>query len=143
MDVVTLALCRKLVSDAVTSIGDVFTLQGSVSSFDELPSDASMGDIYLVGPLSDGSYDEYYLTADGNWEMMGSTTSIAEGVLTEATLYAGEDGSGTIDNPAEDTILYQFLTLTEIYATETEIDELFEDDYVDNVATEEDIDALF
>ena len=61
MDVVVYALCKKLIADSISSIGNVFTLQGTLLSENDLPmSGNKSGDLYLVGPMSDGSFDEYY-----------------------------------------------------------------------------------
>lgn len=107
MDLITYALCRKLIKRAIESLGDVFTLKGNVDSVESLPATGNNpGDIYLVGPNQDSSYDEYYWTSDGEWEVMGSTIGGLDGVITETTLYKGEDGTGTVEDPAEGTILY-------------------------------------
>lgn len=174
MDVLVYALCKKLISQSVSALGDVFTIKGSVSSFDELPTTGNKnGDFYLVGPKSDGSYDEYYWSAALVWESMGSTASELGGYITAATLYEGEDGTGTIENPAPDTIMAvvnsynrdiflakdnteiyvpiedyhpatkQYVDSHEVFATEADIDELFENDPQEMLATKEDIDALF
>ena len=106
MDLITYALCRKLIKRSIESLGDIFTLKGNVDSVQSLPSTGNKaGDIYLVGPNQDGSYDEYYWTSDGEWEIMGSTGPGFDGVITEEAMYKGEDGTGTIENPAEGTIL--------------------------------------
>lgn len=106
MDLITYALCRKLIKRSIESLGDIFTLKGNVDSVESLPSTGNHpGDIYLVGPNQDGSYDEYYWTSNNEWEVMGTTENL-DGVITETTLYKGEDGTGTVEEPAEDTILY-------------------------------------
>lgn len=55
----TMALIDKSLDD----LGGIFTLQGTVSSVEELnalPVELlSAGDVYLIGPLADNSYDEY------------------------------------------------------------------------------------
>lgn len=64
MDIITYALCKKLVSDA-SSMGAVFSIKGQVPTVDDLPASGNKaGDLYLVGPKGDGSYDEYYYTAN-------------------------------------------------------------------------------
>ena len=106
MDVVVYALCKKLIADSISSIGNIFTLQGTLPSESDLPmSGNESGDIYLVGPKADGSYDEFFWTGANKWEKMGTTGIDAGGYITAKTLYLGEDGSGTIENPASDTIL--------------------------------------
>ena len=106
MDVVVYALCKKLIADSISSIGNVFTLQGTLLSKNDLPmSGNKSGDLYLVGPMSDGSFDEYYWRDPGVWEFMGSTVSNVSGYISKNTLYAGDNNTGTIENPAEGTIL--------------------------------------
>lgn len=106
MDVVVYALCKKLIADSISSIGNVFTLQGTLLSENDLPmSGNKSGDLYLVGPMSDGSFDEYYWRDPGVWEFMGSTVSNVSGYISKNTLYAGDNNTGTIENPAEGTIL--------------------------------------
>ena len=106
MDIITYALCKKAIQKSIETLGDIFTLKGNVSSTSGLPSSGNNpGDIYLVGPAQDGSYDEYYWTSEGAWEVMGSTKAGFDGVITENDLYKGEDSTGTIENPAEGTIL--------------------------------------
>ncbi|MGN0992958.1 MAG: hypothetical protein ACI4PE_03465 [Bacilli bacterium] len=106
MDVVVYALCKKMISQGISVIGNIFTLKGSVSSKDNLPTTGNNnGDIYLVGPKTDGSYDEYYWIDPGRWELMGTTSTDLGECITINTLYAGEDGTGTIENPASNTIL--------------------------------------
>lgn len=50
----------------VGGVDGIFTLKGTVSSKEELealPVDSlSAGDVYLVGPLADESYEEYVWT---------------------------------------------------------------------------------
>ena len=107
MDLIVYALCKKLIANSISSLGEVFSLKGNLSSVDDLPTEGnSGGDLYLVGPNTDGSYDEYYWTDNGSWESMGSTSSGLSGYINAETLYAGENNSGTIKNPAKDTILY-------------------------------------
>ena len=106
MDVVVYALCKKLIADSISSIGNVFTLQGTLLSENDLPmSGNKSGDLYLVGPMSDGSFDEYYWRDPGVWEFMGSTVSNVSGYISKNTLYAGDNNTGTIESPAEGTIL--------------------------------------
>jgi hypothetical protein len=61
MDLVVYALCKKLISKSIESLGEVFSIKGMVTSKDNLPSSGNKsGDLYLVGPNIDGSYDEYF-----------------------------------------------------------------------------------
>lgn len=61
MDIITYALCKKLIANSISALGDVFEIKGTVETKEELPTTGNKnGDIYLVGPQSDGSYDEYF-----------------------------------------------------------------------------------
>ena len=107
MDLITYALCRKLIKRSIESLGDVFTLKGNVDSVGNLPSTGNKtGDVYLVGPDLEGSYDEYYWTSENEWEIMGTTGPGFEHAISEEAMYKGTDGTGTIENPAQDTIMY-------------------------------------
>lgn len=67
MDLIVYALCKKLIANSISSLGEVFSLKGNLSSVDDLPTEGnSGGDLYLVGPNTDGSYDEYYWTDNGS-----------------------------------------------------------------------------
>lgn len=116
MDVVVYALCKKMVSTAVSKIGDIFRIKGKVPSFSDLPIEGNkQGDVYLVGPKIDNSYDEYYWTVDGSWDLIGSTGPDTSGFITEVNFYAGSSYTGTLENPAEGTIL---ATIYEILNTQ-------------------------
>lgn len=91
------------------SSASVFNLKGTVATIENLPTaDNKVGDVYLVGPLEDGSYDEY-VWLESKWEFLGTTQQKIneEEIVSNAELYAGEDGLGTPDNPAEGTVLAQ------------------------------------
>lgn len=121
MDVVVYALCKKMVADAKASFGDVFSLKGKKASVSELPkTDNKVGDMYLVGPQEDGSYDEYYWTTDNKWELIGSTVPSLDDYITNTTLYAGESGTGTITNPAPGTLMYEVDSLKTIVVSKTQ-----------------------
>lgn len=151
MDLVTLAICKKLISKGITALGTVFTLKGTVSRYEDLPSIGNEnGDMYLVGPKVDGSYDEFYWSSNEQWEAMGSTGIDYGGYITAENLYAGENNSGTPENPAEGTILAivnselrKYVDDREIYMSTEEVDALFEGAYDENLATKEDVDKLF
>lgn len=88
---------------------NIFNLKGTVLTIDELPlTDNKVGDVYLVGPKEDNSYDEYFWTENA-WEFLGTTAKdIDETEITlNNELYAGSDGLGTPSNPAEGTVLAQ------------------------------------
>lgn len=77
MDIVTYALCKKMIASKTNT--DSFKIKGSVSSIDNLPSSGnSNGDMYIVGPNVDGSYNEYYWLENANkWELLGGTATNA------------------------------------------------------------------
>ena len=67
MDIIQFALAKKLVHDAISQLGSVFNLKGTVASVNQLPSSGNKtGDVYLVGPQENDSYDEYYYSASGS-----------------------------------------------------------------------------
>ena len=106
MDIIQFALAKKLVHDAVSQLGSVFNLKGTVASVNQLPSSGNKaGDVYLVGPQENDSYDEYYYSAAGSWELLGSTIPDMSKYVTKESLYAGAAGTGTISEPAVGTIL--------------------------------------
>lgn len=106
MDIIQFALAKKLVHDAVSQLGSVFNLKGTVASVNQLPSSGNKtGDVYLVGPQENDSYDEYYYSAAGSWELLGSTIPDMSKYVTKESLYAGATGTGTISEPAVGTIL--------------------------------------
>lgn len=121
MDVVVYALCKKMIADMRASFGDVFSLKGKKASVSDLPkTDNKVGDMYLVGPQEDGSYDEYYWTTDNQWEAIGSTIPSLDNYITNATLYEGENGTGTITDPAPGTIMYEVNSQKTIVISDTE-----------------------
>lgn len=92
------------IDGAIAELGNVFTLLGSKESIEALPADGNnVGDIWLV-PNGTAS-DEYYWTAEGKWELMGTTATDISGCVTKESLYAGAEGTGTTAAPAEGTIL--------------------------------------
>lgn len=106
MDIIQFALAKKLVHDAVSQLGSVFNLKGTVASVNQLPSSGNKtGDVYLVGPQENDSYDEYYYSASSSWELLGSTIPDMSKYVTKESLYAGAAGTGTISEPAAGTIL--------------------------------------
>ena len=86
MDLMVYALCRRLIAEASISStnGNIFTIKGSVPTFDDLPlSGNANGDVFLVGPRADGSYDEYFWTDANVWELLGTTvTDLSEEYIT-------------------------------------------------------------
>lgn len=64
MDLITLALCKKMISNSIAQTGRVFTLKGEVSDLKALPmTNNKPGDVYLIKNRKESSvdsYDEYY-----------------------------------------------------------------------------------
>ena len=91
------------INEAVAGLGTVFTLKGSKTDKASLPADGNeTGDIYIVGTAA--PFDEYYW--DGSkWELMGTTATDISGCVTKEALYEGADGTGTVANPADGTII--------------------------------------
>ena len=60
---------------------NVFNIKGSVASVSDLPATGNQnGDVYLVGPDSNDTYDEYYwLASENKWEFLGNTDSSSGG----------------------------------------------------------------
>ena len=90
MDIVTYALCKKMINDIDPISGsDAFHIQGTVESVDELPEEGNQGgDVYLVGPNEDESYDEYFwLEGQEKWEMMGTTNIDLSEYMKKGTLF--------------------------------------------------------
>lgn len=86
--------------------GHVPTPMGTIASVDDLPATGNrLYDMYMVGPNEDGSYDEYYWTANNTWDLMGKSIPNLDDVIKEQVLYSGNDKSGTVENPADGTIL--------------------------------------
>lgn len=108
MDIITYVLCKKLIENAMSSVGSAFEFKGVLTNVSDLPQSGNTnGDIYLVGPNSEGSYEQYvWLENENSWKSIGSTSSGNAGnYITEEELYKGLDGTGTIDAPAADTIM--------------------------------------
>jgi len=107
MDIVTYILCKKLVTNALSSVGNAFELKGMVNSFSDLPQSGNAnGDIYLVGPNPEGVYEQYvWLESENSWKSMGTSSAGTQNGITEEELYKGEDGTGTVEAPAPNTIM--------------------------------------
>lgn len=85
-----------------------FHLRGTIPSTDNLPvSGQEVGDVYVVGPLDDGSYEEWYWSMNRAWELMGKSLPDLSVFVSTEELYAGLNGAGTVEEPADGTILAQ------------------------------------
>lgn len=90
------------------SRNNTFQLKGTITSMDELPTINNLvGDTYIIGPDENGAYDEYYWSLNSQWELMGHTTPDIDlsNYIDIETFYAGMDNIGTIEEPAENTIM--------------------------------------
>ena len=111
------------ITNSIGDIGTIFTLHATtnrVDTVEDLPAEAEVGNVVLVGLEGAASFDEYYYTPSNKWELMGTTQLSLEGVTMNEALYAGADGTGTAIAPAEGTILKSIYD--EIDALQTEID---------------------
>lgn len=128
---------------AIASISKIMTLKGVKATLEEVQAleNPAIGDMWRVGPREDGQYAEYYYTEDNKWEFIGVTAAEVslDGYVDETALFKGEAGTGTIENPAEGTILYPIYVKAKDLADR--VAEL--ETAVSNVASEADIDALF
>lgn len=122
------AILRQWTTDKITAatnaIGTVFTLCGTVATTNDLPTEGvSVGDVYLVGAEGASSFDEYYYTANGTYELMGTTAVSIEGLVSGDDLWGGADGTGTAEAPAADSILGKLITpiSTRVTAIETSL----------------------
>ena len=124
MDVVVYALCQKMVAAAVSKIGNVFRIKGKLPSFSDLPTEGNkQGDLYLIGPKGDYSYDEYYWTIDETWDLIGTTGPDTSGFLTDINFYAGSNYTGTLEHPAQGTMLATiYEILSSKYASQEYVD---------------------
>ena len=63
---------------AISSLGNLFSIQGVVASTSDLPSTGNKtGDVYFVGSASTAGsdkFEEYVWTAGGTWEFIGKVT---------------------------------------------------------------------
>lgn len=69
---------EQAISDAVSELGDLFSIKGRVDivgDLDEKKGTAEKGDVYLVGKEQADSFEEYYWTGE-KWEFMGSTGTV-------------------------------------------------------------------
>lgn len=70
----TAIMSQKAVTDAITSLGHLFTLKGFANNLADLPisNDNNVGDVYIIhSATSDGDCEEYVWTPDKKWERLG------------------------------------------------------------------------
>lgn len=118
---------KSLVDTSISSLGDIFTIKGTLANKSDLPTEGNkVGYVYLVGPLTNNGYEEYLWIDSNEWVLIGNTSSVDPSVdgITKAELYAGNDNTGTPENPAEGTILYSVVTKVQTIVDEIETNEL-------------------
>ena len=70
--------------EKLSAITNPIKIKGRVDTIDDLPSDASTGDLYFVGVEGSEDYKEYVLTEDNKWEQIGvSKVDLSNYVLKE------------------------------------------------------------
>lgn len=90
---------------AIEKFGGVLKIKGTVTDAASLPAEGSeTGDLYFVRAEGAAESEEYCWTGT-EWEYIGTTAVDTGGMITEAELYAGADGTGTVSAPADGTIL--------------------------------------
>lgn len=110
------------ITTAITALGTIVNYKGTKDSINELPDDAKAGDLWFVKqgaagtPAGTGDFYEEYLFTGTTWEYIGKTMVSLDGYLTETALYKGTAGTGTITNPADDSILAKYTTKNDLYA---------------------------
>ena len=129
------------IGQAIANLGTIITIKGRVDTKDLLPDaeTAKPGNVYLVGAADAVECEEYLYTEDGKWEFVGVTSPSLEGYVTETSLFKGADGNGTMDAPAEGTIMYSVVTETD---TNTADIETIQNTLNETIADEE-FDAMF
>ena len=93
----------------ITKLGTVFHFNTDIRRVDtvnDLPSNADIATIIMVGSEDALEYDEYFYSPNGKWELMGTCKTSLDGITTDEVLFAGNKGLGTIEEPVEGTILY-------------------------------------
>ena len=58
------------------SKGTVIKIKGRVNTVDDLPANASAGDMYFVGTATAEQFEEYVFTEQGRWEYLGSINDV-------------------------------------------------------------------
>lgn len=107
MDLITLALCKKMISNSISQTGKVFTLKGEVSDLEALPmTNNKPGDIYLIKSREESlvdSYDEYYWhEPDQRWEFLGSTKDYQLPTASKTVLGGVISGSEVTESQLDD-----------------------------------------
>ena len=110
------------ITEAIAALGTIVNYKGTKDNISELPTDAKAGDLWFVKqadagePTGTGDFYEEYLFTGTTWEYIGKTAVSLDGYLTEAALYKGTEGTGTVDAPADGTILAKYVTKNDLYA---------------------------
>lgn len=98
---------KEYVNDKVAAIGIPLTIKGRKDTFAEVQAltDMKAGDVWIVGAEADIEKVEYVYTTENVWELLGTTAVSLEGYVNETALYKGAEGLGTVETPADGTIL--------------------------------------
>lgn len=89
-------------------------IKGRVDSENDLPGNAQTGWVYFVGLTTDEDLDEYVYTADGEWELLGTSHIVVDSAL-----------STTSENPVQNKVITNALNskvgMEEVYGRGTQI----------------------
>lgn len=89
-------------------------IKGRVDSENDLPGNAQTGWVYFVGLTTDEDLDEYVYTADGEWELLGTSHIVVDSAL-----------STTSENPVQNKVITEALNskvgMEEVYGRGTQI----------------------
>lgn len=65
-----------------TTVINPMVIKGRVNTVNDLPSNAEVGWVYLVGLATDTEFKEYLYTADNRWEFIGYNALVIDSTLS-------------------------------------------------------------